>query len=534
MPLPVRLGALDPFFGAARFMGTARWGPGIAAAVAAAAWRYPFRPAVIDDDGKVTYRELDQLATRLSAGLRRARAGGSVGILCRNHRGFVIAQVAAERAGRDVVLLSTALPAAAMQTVLDREDPAVIFADREFEGLLSGLGLPILTAEDAARRTRRQHREVLIADGPAAQAWQQADSAAVWVPPPRTRAKLVMLTSGTTGAPKGAGRENRAPGIESWSMLRTVPYEVGDLYYVAPPLFHAWGLSQMTLALSFASTVILRRRFDVDETIRIMSEREIDVLAVVPLMLRRVLNHLETLGSHAPPLYSPRITACSGNVLSGDLSSAWMDRFGDRLYNFYGSTETGIGTIARPQDMRRAPGTVGRPPQGVNLAILDDEGMPLPPGELGSIHLSSRMQFDGYTDGSDRARNGSLMASNDLGYIDDHGLLHVDGRAGDMIVTGGENVFPSAVEEVIDRQPAVELSAVVGQDDPEFGQRVVAFVVARPRQRLDLDALRASVEAEMPSFMVPRDFVEVEALPMTTTGKVIRRELAVLGRADNV
>ncbi len=533
VPLPVRAGLFDPCLGAARFWATARWGPGIAAAVASAAWRFPMRPAIVDDDGIVTYTQLDGLATQLARVLR-SRSAGAVGILCRNHRGFVVAQVAAERAGRDVVLLSTALPSAALAAIVEREDLSVIFADREFEELLAGLGLPIRTAPEVRRRNQMAEREVLLADGPEAQAWMQRRPEVGWVPPPRSRARLVMLTSGTTGAPKGAGRANRAPGIEALSMLREIPYRMGDLYLVAPPLFHAWGLSQMTMALGFASTVILRRRFDVAETVQLMREREIDVLAVVPLMLRRILNHMERTPLNAIPPKPPRITACSGNVLSGDLSAEWMDRFGDRLYNFYGSTETGIGTIARPADMRRAPGTVGRPPQGVNLAVLDEEGMPLPPGELGAIHLSSRMQFDGYTDGTNRERNGSLMATNDLGYIDDHGLLHVDGRAGDMIVTGGENVFPSAVEQVIDRQVEVEMSAVVGQDDPEFGQRVVAFVVSRSGKPVDVDRLRAALERELPSFMVPKEFHMVEALPMTTTGKVIRRELSVLGMADKV
>ncbi len=552
----MRLGGLDPLYAATRLFGVGRWGPGVAAMVSSAAHRFPCRTVIEDDAGSLTYFELDRQVTSLASVLRhRAESEQTVGILARNHRGFVIAQIAAERAGLDLVLLSTALPVPLLRDVVTSEGIGVIVADREFLPLvgealadLEGRTPIVVQADDFMA----DDSDAALA-GPGIERISNLIDRWAWVPSPRRRSVLTLLTSGTTGAPKGARRNNRAaPGSEALALFEEVPYRVGDLYLIAPPLFHAWGLSQLTIALATASTVILRRRFDPDEIVETLRSREVDVLAVVPLMLRRILNSIDadatdgTATDRTGPdrtgpgtggsagMNPPRIVGSSGNVLSGDLSIEWMDRFGDRLYNFYGSTETGIGTIARPSDMRRAPGTVGRAPRGVTLSILDEEGMPLPPGETGTIFLSSSQQFDGYSDGSDRERNGSLMASNDLGYLDDHGLLHVNGRDGDMIVTGGENVFPHAVEEVLERQTGVDLAAVVGLPDTEFGQRIAAFVVPRPGEDLDVDRLRAEVSKELLGFMVPKEFHVVEALPMTTTGKVIRHQLAVLGDSDRV
>lgn len=511
-----RLGALDPFLNGARAVGVAQWGPGIAASVAAAAIRHPRRLAIIDDDVELDYRTLDCRATSLAAHLRRRAGDGSIGILARNHAGFVLAQLAAERAGVDVVLVSTALPAPRLRDVLDRDGISVLIADLEFRQLTEDaeLTIPILWADGD-----RQDPDSLLT----------ISSTFRLCAPPTRRSRLVLLTSGTTGPPKGARRSNRAPRLSEFGMLTRIPYRVGDVYYVASPLFHAWGLSQSTMALATASTLILRRRFNAAEALRLLADNDIDVLAVVPLMLRRLLQ--EDANQEIRP---PRLVLSSGNVLSGDLATDWMDRYGDQLYNLYGSTEAAIGTIADPTDLRAAPGTVGRPPRGVTLSILDDSGMPVPAGKSGRVFLSSSLQFAGYTDGTNGDRSGTMLATGDMGWVDADGRLHVRGRANDMIVTGGENVYPSRVEEVIDRLPEIELSAVVGVDDEDYGQRVVAFVVPRKGWVIDTERLRDAAAVDLPAFMVPREVFVVDALPMTTTGKVIRHRLAVLGDRDRV
>lgn len=516
LDLARRLGAFDPLFNSARIASIAHWGPGLSAAVAAAAVRFPSRVAISDDHRDLTYRSLSARATNLAAELRKragAGDGATIGILARNHAGFLVAHIAAERAGVDMVLLSTALPAPELANILARDDIRVLIADEEFEPVIadSGASIDVIWADTRGPRSL-------------------ADLSAVnrLCAPPRRRSRLVLLTSGTTGPPKGARRPNRAPRASELGLFSRIPYRTGDVYYVVPPLFHAWGLSQATVALSTASTLVLRRRFDAGQTIDLMTQRQLDVFAVVPLMLRRILHDRPILPDE---IHRPRLVLSSGNVLQGALAAQWMDRFGDHLYNLYGSTEAAIGTIASPDQLRASPGTVGSPPRGVTLSILDPEGMPQPVGESGRVHLSSSMQFSGYTDGSGGERSGTMLATGDLGWVDEHGLLHVEGRANDMVVTGGENVYPSRVEEVLDQLPEVEMSAVVGVDDDEWGQRVVAFIVPRRGWTIDPDRIRAEASIHLPSFMVPRQVFTADALPMTTTGKVVRHKLAVLGDA---
>ena len=514
----LRIGAADPALNTARWWASVRWGLGTASAVEAAALRFGGRTAIVDAEGSVDYRTLDRAASSVAARMRCAATQpdgslGAVGILCRNHRWFVTALAAAERAGCDTVLLSTALPASNLAEVCERDGIAVIVADDEFSEVIAQTGT---TAT------------VFAADGNGVDSMAHIAAEGLRCSPPVSRPRLVLLTSGTTGAPKSAVRPLKTTRAGGVGMLRRVPYRLGDRYLIAAPLFHAWGLSQLMVSLATASTIEVRQRFEAAEVGQLLCERRYDALVVVPLMLRRILD----LPFDSDAMRRPRMVLSSGNVLSGDLAGAWMDRFGDCLYNVYGSTETAIGTIADPADLRAAPGTVGRPPDGVTLTILDDDGMPAPKGTSGWVHLASTAQFLGYTDGSDGERAGTLMATGDIGRLDANGRLHVSGRANDMIVTGGENVFPSSVEEVLGRHPAVEVAAVVGADDPEFGQRVVAFVVLKPRRRASRDKLRAWVAEDLPSFMVPRDVHFVDALPMTTTGKVVRHRLAVLGQSD--
>jgi len=507
----LRFGAYDPFLNGARMAGLARWGPSISALVHAAALRWPSRAAIIDSHGTLSYRDFDRLADEL-ANFLVADGRGPIGVLCRNHRGFALAQLALERAGRNVVLLSTALPAEQLRTIVDREKLSVLIADNEFAQRLADAGL-----------TAR----VLPADPPLLNSWSRRSTALV---PQRheTKSELVMLTSGTTGPPKGARRGATAPSLSSIGLLDAIPIQMNDVTLIASPLFHAWGLAQSTMALTTGSTMVLNDHFDASATLQALVDHNVTVLALVPMMLTKLLEE-------APPdLTLPHLRAVlsSGNVLSATLAGQWISRFGPNLYNIYGSTETAIASVATPKDLIEAPGTVGRPPRGVTVAILGDNDLPAPCGELGRVFTTNGMQFDGYTDGTTRATQGTLMATGDLGYLDTNGRLFVDGRENDLIVTGGENVFPSRIEEMLEQHPSVEQSAVVGLPDERYGQRVVAFIVAD--SALDLDELDAWAKDRFAAFQRPREFRIVDALPMTTTGKVIRHALATLGLPEHL
>jgi len=224
-------------------------------------------------------------------------------------------------------------------------------------------------------------------------------------------------------------------------------------------------------------------------------------------------------------LPSLRITAASGSALPGDLATRWMDAFGDNLYNFYGSTEVGWATIATPEDMRTAPGTSGRPPRGTDVRILDEDGRPLPDGESGRIFVGNEISFEGYTGGGGKDVVDGMLSSGDVGHYDEHGRLFIDGRDDEMIVSGGENVFPREVEDLLAHHEAIDEAAVIGVDDEKFGQRLKAFVVTGSGADLDETAVKDYVRENLARYKVPREVEFMDELPRNPTGKVLKREL---------
>jgi fatty-acyl-CoA synthase len=220
------------------------------------------------------------------------------------------------------------------------------------------------------------------------------------------------------------------------------------------------------------------------------------------------------------------VTAASGSALPGPLATRWMDTFGENLYNLYGSTEVAWATIATPADLRAAPGTAGMAPRGTMIKIVDEQGSELPQGKTGRIFVGNEMAFEGYTGGGGKEIFEGLLSTGDVGHFDEGGRLHIDGRDDEMIVSGGENVFPREIEDLVAGHEDVEEVAVIGVDDDEFGQRLKAFVVTRDGAELDADAVKAFVKANLARYKVPRDVEFLDSLPRNATGKVLKRELA--------
>jgi fatty-acyl-CoA synthase len=293
---------------------------------------------------------------------------------------------------------------------------------------------------------------------------------------------------------------------------------------VAPPLFHGFGLAYLGLALFLGAPLVLRRKFDPETVLADVARHRVATVVLVPVMLRRLLELPPALRRRHPPP-SLRAVLSAGAPLDGQLALDFMDAFGDVVYNLYGSTETGFGAIATPADLRAAPGTVGRPPFGTRIAILDGARAPVAPGRVGAIFVGGPMLFDGYAGGGSKERAGGLMNTGDLGHLDTAGRLFVDGREDDMIVSGGENVFPREVEETLARHPGVREVAVVGVRDAEFGQRLRAFVVAGGSAAPSAEQLRDWVRERLARYKVPRDVLFVAELPRGATGKVLRTQL---------
>ncbi|HEY3469454.1 MAG TPA: AMP-binding protein [Amycolatopsis sp.] len=494
----------------------AQWGATVAGGYQAAAARVPDEPALHDERSLRTFRQVQERSDRLANALSELGVGerDRIALMCRNHAAMVESFVAASKLGADVILLNTGLSAASVKDVLAEHEPAAVLADDEFAQTIANVPgefarISTWPDADAGYPTVDELIHAAPADPPK---------------PVERPGRLVVLTSGTTGTPKGARRPTPKGLSAAAAILDSIPLRAGDRILVAAPLFHSWGLAAMQIGMALRASLAMIRKFDAEETLRTIAEQKCDALFAVPIMLQRIMDLPERVRARYD-LSSLRIVASSGSAMSGAFVTQFMDTFGDVLYNFYGSTEVSWASIAGPADLRAAPTTAGRCPLGTRVAILDEDRKPVPPGGEGQIFVGNDMLFDGYTNGTDPARAADLMATGDVGYLDAAGRLFVTGRADEMIVSGGENVFPRPVEEALVALPGVHDAAVVGVADAEWGQRLAAYVVPRRGASLHAEDIRAYIHQRLARFAVPRDVYFVPDLPRNATGKILKRLL---------
>jgi acyl-CoA synthetase (AMP-forming)/AMP-acid ligase II len=500
-----------------------RWGPTPAAGYAISAVRRPDKVGLVDELGTLTFGEIHERTNALANAWSDLGIGegDGVAILCRNHRGFIDATVACSKLGANALYLNTMFAGPQITDVCAREKPKAIVYDQEFANLVAEAGkrrkrfVAWFDGEDGKPKSGDPLLEDLIAKGDTAD-----------LVPPAEKGRVVILTSGTTGTPKGASRSQPKSLLPAAGLLSKIPLRAEEPWMVAAPMFHSWGFAHFTLGMALGAQLVLRRRFDPEGTLSAIAQHECTTLVVVPVMLSRILElPPETIERY--DLRSLKIIGASGSALPGPLATEVMDRFGDVLYNLYGSTEVAWATIAQPRDLRAAPGTAGKPPFGTIVKLYDKDGNEVADGETGRIFVGNELVFDGYTGGGNKALINGLMSTGDVGHLDAGGRLFVDGRDDEMIVSGGENVFPREVEDLLSHHDAVDEAAVVGVPDEKFGQRLRAFVVLCEEGAASDDELKAYVKANLASYKVPREIVFLDELPRNATGKVLKRDLAV-------
>jgi fatty-acyl-CoA synthase len=497
----------------------ARWGASPAAGAAAAAIRYPDETMIVDELGTLTFSEVHRRSNRLARALaeRGIKEGDGVALMARNHRGFVDAVLAISKLGANALFMNTMFAGPQLVGVVEREEPKALVYDGEFADLLSGIDVDLkrFVAWEDDGSAEDESLESLIAA-------VEDDSD---LDPTDASSKFVVLTSGTTGTPKGAQRGQPDTLGPIAALLSVIPLKARETTMIAAPLFHSWGFAHFSIGLSLSSTYLLRRKFDPEATLKAIEENRATALIVVPVMMQRILD----LGEEAISKYdlsSLKATCASGSALPGPLATKWMDAIGENLYNLYGSTEVAWATIASPKDLREAPGTAGRIPHGTHLKILDEAGNELPSGDTGRIFVGNEMKFEGYTGGGNKDVIGGLLSSGDVGHLDEEGRLFIDGRDDEMIVSGGENVFPREVEDLLAAHDAVNEVAIVGVDDERYGQRLKAFVVLEDDESIDESELKSYVKSNLAGYKVPREIEFLDELPRNATGKVLKRELA--------
>src|SRR4051795_7728485 len=496
-----------------------RWGPTPAAGYTASAIRDPGGTAIVDELGTLTFEEVHRRTNALAHSLSDSgvKEGDAVAIMIRNHRGFIDATVACSKLGAHALYLNTAFAGPQITEVVKREKPVALVYDAEFEELTHDAGQRrkrFIAWHDGGEAPKDPLLEDLIEAGDTGD-----------VVPPESKGRVVILTSGTTGSPKGAQRKQPESLDPAAALFSKIPLRAGEPTMIAAPMFHSWGFVHFTLGMGLGSTLVLRRKFDPEDTLSATAQHECTALVVVPVMLQRIMElPAETIDRY--DLGALRVIAASGSALPGELAVKLMDRFGDVLYNLYGSTEVAWATIATPKDLREAPGPAGRPPRGTVVKLFDEEGNEVGAGETGRIFVGNEMAMDEYTGGGGKQVVEGLMSSGDVGHFDQHGRLFVAGRDDEMIVSGGENVFPREVEDLLAGHEAVCEVAVVGIADEEFGQRLRAFVVVESGREPSPDELKDHVRRSLARYKVPREIVFIDELPRNATGKVVKRELA--------
>jgi fatty-acyl-CoA synthase len=439
-----------------------------------------------------------------------------IAVLCRDHRGLVESMFAAGKLGAKLLLMNTGFAKPQFAAVAEREGVDILVYDIEFADILGDVpdSIPRYLAWVDDTDNPYETLEELISSG---------DDTAV--ARPGSVGSLVLLTSGTTGTPKGAARQVSSP-FAAAQFLDRIPLRPEERTLLAAPLFHGTGLSQFMLTLSLGSTSVVRRKFDPLQTLEALQEHEVEVLVVVPTMLQRILN----LGDDVLTRYDLsklRIIFCAGSALPSEVGTHAMELWGDVIYNLYGSTEVAVATVATPEDWKKAPGTVGRAPVGCKVTLYDENSKPITkPHTIGRVFVGSGLKFSGYTGGGTKDEIDGLLSSGDVGHFDDDGLLFIDGRDDDMIVSGGENVFPAEVEDLLIEQPQVADAAVIGVPDPDFGQRLKAFVVLRDGQQLSAEDVKELIKSNLARHKVPRDVEFIDDLPRNATGKLLRKQLS--------
>jgi fatty-acyl-CoA synthase len=500
---------------------TRTFGPASALAVHAA--NHPDRECLIDRSRRLTYRDVVTEITQFTDGLAKRGVGcrTSIGVMLTNRAEFLITANAAARLGASMIPISPRCTTDEAAAILSHAGAHALIFDAHLA--------PIVVSLTA----RLPHLVLTIAAGDApgfvsyADVIREGDRHA---PPRRVTAvpTLVIYTSGTTGTPKGAARRTGLRVIgPTMAFVHALGFQSDDRYLAVCPLYHSSGIAFASFILLLGGTVVLMERFDAEDVLRVMARERITTAMMVPTMYRRLVD-LPAERCVQYDVSSLRLLVSGGEPLPVPLQHAVVARFGPKLCNFYGSTETGWNTLARPDDLARKPGTIGTALAGNAIRLLDAAGRDVGIGAVGQLYVRSPSQMDGYhahAAASHAALREGFFSVGDLAWRDAEGYFFLAGRTTDMVISGGVNIFPQDIEEMLLTHPDIREAAAVGVPDPAWGERVRAFVVPRTGVALHAESVTAFCTARLMGIKCPREVFVVDALPRTATGKVVKHAL---------
>ena len=489
-------------------------------------------PATPGVDGRArdrvwSFAELDRAIDRAARALTRRGVGRGTAVVfaLKNRAEAIVLPAAVSRLGGSSVTISWRSTPSEIEYLVGHSGARVVLFDADIADAVrvAQARVPALAADAwiavGGAAEGFPAFDALVADAATGEVVVDADTG---------DAAVVIYTSGTTGRPKGAVRKFPKDALSgAMAFIGETPLRVGQTHLCVCPLYHSTAFGFVELTYILGGSIVLLPDFKPETFLWAVRTYRVETTAVVPTMLHRLMElGADTVRSHD----TSSLTAIfsGGAPLPASLATEVMDTVGEKLWNFYGATETGLVTVAGPKDLRASPGTIGHRVPGNEIRLVDEQGRDCPVGSVGELYVRSSLMVEGYAKDPDATKSSMLegfFSVGDLARVDGRGCYHLEGRKRDMIISGGVNVYPAEVEAALDAHPDVSEAAVLGVPDKEWGERVRAFVVRRAGTTLDEAALREHCKQRLAGPKVPRDFVFLDALPRNPTGKVLKREL---------
>ncbi len=523
------LAALSPR-GIAAFARRARGiRPGPHAAVILHAANKPEKIALVQGTRRVRYDELDRWTNQLAHALIALGAGPGerVALMMPNSLEYLVAQQAMARVGATAVQIGYRLKGAEIAYILENAEPQVVIVHRDY--------LPQM--EEARRLAGLPGEDSVIVTGAGANErirglrWEETLSSHDGDTPPRVGSRgggVIIYTSGTTGKPKGANRDFRQVGLEAVAdFMSTMGMRHDDVHLVICPLYHSAAPAFAGMMMTLGATVVVCDHFDPEQILATIQRERVTSAFMVPTMLVRLTALDESVRRRYDT--SSLRWICSGAApLATETARRFQEQFGYILWNFYGATETGMVTLAGPDDHTGHPGTVGRTLRGNEVRLLDEAGNDVAPGDIGEIYVRNSMLITGYhknDEATDDAQRDGFFSVGDLARVDGDGFYYLESRKHDMVISGGVNIYPREIEDHLHTHPDIIEAAVIGVPDSEWGESLKAFVVLRQGAQLSADDVIAHCKDVLADYKRPRAVEFLDALPHNPTGKVLKREL---------
>ena len=491
--------------------------------IAAQAARQPHRPALIEDERSLTWEQFFRMRNRLAHALAALGIGAGQHAIVYAHNALenLVVGAALRALGAIGVPMNHRLTAEEVAYILDDADATAVFVGDAF--------LPM--AERVRGAARVKHWITLGAERrPWAEALDDLLARGHEAPPPAPPAMggSMVYTAGTTGKPKGALRRVTDPKAILPRLAALDCLDPAQVHLVAGPLYHSAPGGFALYAQMVGGTVVVMRKFDPEEALRLVERHRCTTTFMAPTLLKRIVD----LPAEVRARYdvsSMRSLVIAAAPCPMRVKEQALAMFGPVLYEFYGSTELGVNTVLRPEDVLRKPGSCGRAAPGVELAILDDAGRPAAPGTPGELFVR---RYDGVFDeyyrnpaATAQTSRGEWMSVGDVAWMDAEGFVYICDRKRDMIISGGVNIYPAEIEDALHRHPAVEDAAVFGVPDPDWGERVHAAVQLRPGRGVTPGELLEFCRAHLADYKTPREVSFHEAFPRDTAGKLVKRLL---------